>query len=111
MKGFLRNRFSLIWLLILTFLAISFLTRVVLLITTHASGITGFQGIGSFFIGVLYDLAVAGFVIIPFVLQVWLQNDLVYRKAVMPFVCIFFGGIISGLLFTGVVPKDFNPEL
>jgi phosphoglycerol transferase MdoB-like AlkP superfamily enzyme len=110
-KGIFRNRFSLIWLVVFLFLTLSALTRIALLVSTHSSGVTAGQFIGSFFIGLLYDAAVATFIIIPFVLQVWLQNDVVYRKKVMPFVCAFFIVSIALLLFTSIVPKDFSPEL
>lgn len=107
----IRNRFSLIWLLTFLFLALSALTRIALLVSTHASGVTTAQFTGSFFIGLLYDLSVSAFIIIPFVLQVWLRNDFIYRKKVLPFVCAFFTLLLAILLFTSIIPKDFSPEL
>jgi phosphoglycerol transferase MdoB-like AlkP superfamily enzyme len=86
-----RNRFSIIGVMIGSFLILSALTRVALLVATHASGITFGQCTGLFFIGFLYDLSVATFIIIPFVLHLWWQNDF--------------------MLFTNIVPKDFSPQL
>jgi hypothetical protein len=101
-KSIIRNRFSLIWLVTFLFLALSARTRIALLVSTHASGVTTAQFTGSFFIGILYDLSVSAFIIIPFVLQVWLRNDFIYRKKVLPFVCAFFVCLLTLLLFTSI---------
>ncbi|PWV56575.1 LTA synthase family protein [Chitinophaga sp. S165] len=105
------GRFSLIILIVALLLALSALTRIMLLAGTHSSGVSITQFAGSLFIGLLYDLSVASFVIIPFVLHLWLQNDFIYRKSVLPFVCLFFAGILVLLLFTDLVPKDYNRGL
>lgn len=93
------------------FLTISVLTRIALFAGTHASGITAAQFTGALLIGLLYDLSVALFVAIPFVLHLWWMNDFVYRKKIFPFVCLLFAGLLAVLLFTDIVPKDFSPEL
>ncbi|UPK72710.1 LTA synthase family protein [Chitinophaga filiformis] len=105
------GRFSVIVLIVALLLLLSALTRVALLIGTHASGISVTQFTSSLFIGILYDLSVAAFVIIPFVLQLWLQNDFIYRKRIMPFVCLLFAGALALLLFTNVIPKDYNTDI
>lgn len=110
-KGIFRNRFSIVWLLIILSVGIAVITRIALLVSTWSTGITAGQLIGAFVIGLLYDLSVATFVILPFVLQIWLQNDFIYQRKVLPFVCLFFIGIISIALFAGIVPKDFSPQL
>ncbi|MCF6405307.1 LTA synthase family protein [Chitinophaga filiformis] len=106
-----KGRFSVIVLIVFLLLSLSALTRIILLAGTHASGVSVVQFITSLFIGILYDLSVASFVIIPYVLHLWLQNDFIYRKSVMPFVCLFFAGLLALLLFTDVIPKDFNADL
>jgi phosphoglycerol transferase MdoB-like AlkP superfamily enzyme len=106
-----RNRFYLILLLTTFFLGLAIVTRVALLMATHASGITVSQFAHAFFIGLLYDLSVAVFVIVPFVLHLWWQNDFIYRKSVLPFVCLFFAGVLGLLLFTHVLPKDYNKDV
>lgn len=112
MAGERKNRrFSLIVLIIVLLLLLSAVTRIMLLAGTHASGVSITQFAGSLFIGLLYDLSVASFVIIPFVLHLWLQNDFIYRKNVLPFVCLFFAGLLILLLFTNVVPRDYNREI
>ncbi len=105
------KRFSLIVLIIALLVVLSAITRVMLLVSTHASGVSLTQFTGSLFIGLIYDLAVASFVIIPFVLQLWLRNDFIYRRSVLPFVCLFFAGILALLLFTNVIPKDYSREV
>lgn len=106
-----RNRFSLIWVIIGFFIILAAITRIGLLLATNASGITVGQFTGLFFIGFLYDLAVASFVIIPFVLHLWLQVDLIYRKKMLPVVAIFYIALLSLLLFTNIIPRDFSPQL
>lgn len=106
-----RSRFSFIWVLIGLYIILSSLTRMGLLLATTSTGITIGQFAGLFFIGFLYDLAVASFIIIPFVLHLWLQNDFIYRKGMLPVMCLFFAAIVSLLLFTNIVPRDFSPQL
>src|SRR4051812_44871610 len=72
-KNFFSGKFSPIFLLIVLVLAISFLTRLALLIKTGRGfdwtekNLTGTLAIGAFF-----DLAMTTYLIIPFVFQVWL---------------------------------------
>lgn len=106
-----RNRFSIIWVIIGFYIILSAITRMGLLLVTKTSGITLGQFTGLFFIGFLYDLAVASFIIIPFVLHLWLQNDFIYRKSMLPVMCGLYAALLAVLLFTNVVPKDFSPQL
>lgn len=110
-KGLFRNRFSLIWTIILFALLLSLLTRIVLLVGVLHTGVTLSQAAGSFAIGFLYDLTVSFFIVIPFVMQLWLQNDFVYKVRVFPFGCLFFMSLLVILLYTKLVPRDFSPEL
>jgi len=111
MKNVFRNRFSLIVLIVLLILVLSFLTRVVLLLSTPASGVSAIQFVSALFIGGMYDLSVASLIIIPFVLHLWLQNDFIYQKKVLPFVTGGFLLVMGILLFTHLVPKDYNTDL
>ncbi|WP_276484881.1 LTA synthase family protein [Paraflavitalea pollutisoli] len=106
-----RNRYSIIWVIIAFYLGLSVLTRIGLLIGTKETGISMGQFTGLFFVGLLYDLAVASFIIIPFVLHLWPQSDFIYRKKVFPWMNVFFAALISVLLFTSVIPRDFSPPL
>ena len=63
---------------------------------------------GSFVVGILYDISVAFFAIVPFVIYVWLQNDLVYRKKIIPLIIAVFSIVIGLLIFTNIIPKEFN---
>ncbi|PSL34680.1 LTA synthase family protein [Chitinophaga ginsengisoli] len=105
------RKFSVIVLIVALLLLLSALTRIILLLGTHASGVSVTQFSASLFIGILYDLSVASFVIIPFVLHVWLQNNFIYRRSVFPFVCLLFAGVLALLLFTNIIPKDYNTDL
>lgn len=110
-KGLFRNRYSLVWMMIVFALLLSLLTRIVLLAGAHNSGISVLQALGAFGIGLGYDLTIAFFIVTPFVLQIWLRNDFIYRKNIMPFVCLFFAGLLFVLFFTRLIPRDFSPEL
>lgn len=62
----------------------------------------------SLFVGLLYDIVIAFFVALPFVLYVWLQNDFIYRTKVIPYVIGVFMVFVGLLLFSNIVPKEFN---
>lgn len=111
MKNVFRNRFSLIVLIVLLMLVLSFLTRVFLLLSTPVSGVSAIQFVSALFIGGMYDLSVASLIIIPFVLHLWLQNDFIYQKKVLPFITGSFLVLMGILLFTHLVPKDYNRDL
>jgi phosphoglycerol transferase MdoB-like AlkP superfamily enzyme len=105
------SRYAVVKSLVNIFLILSFLTRIVLMFSIKSSALTFEQVVVLFLIGLLYDVAVVVFVIIPFVLQLWLQNNFVYRKKVLPVVSLFFLLLICLLLFTDIIPKDYNPAL
>lgn len=78
---FLTGRLSTVFLLIILVLAISFLTRVALLIKTGKNFDLSFSNItGSFAFGTFFDLAMAFYLIIPFIFQIWLANEKMYYK-------------------------------
>jgi phosphoglycerol transferase MdoB-like AlkP superfamily enzyme len=111
MKNMFRNKFSLVVLIVFLILVISVLTRVALLLGTPASGVSVIQFASALLIGLMYDLSVAAIIIIPFVLHLWLQNDFIYSKKVLPFVIIAFSLVMGLLLFTHLLPKDYNKDL
>lgn len=106
-----RNRFSIVWIIIGFFLILSAITRLALLVSTESSAITVGQFSGLFFIGLLYDLVVVSFLIVPFVIHLWFQNDYIYRPKLLPIVCGLYLLTLALLQFTAIVPKDFSPEL
>jgi len=94
------------------FIIISFLTRLGLLLFA-AKGFDWTFGnvLGAFGIGLLYDVATASYLFIPFVLQIWLSNDFFYtgkRKWISAVISI---SIVLLLVFTNIIPKDFNGDL
>ncbi|MEQ1553717.1 MAG: sulfatase-like hydrolase/transferase [Ferruginibacter sp.] len=58
--------------------------------------------------GLLYDVVVGLLVSIPFIFYVWFRNEFIYQKKVIPFIIGAFIIVISLLLFTNIVPKEFN---
>src|SRR3954462_7861412 len=111
-SGFLSGRFSPVFLLIVLVLAISFLTRIALLIKTGKGFEWSFSNFtGTFAIGSLFDLAMSTYLIVPFVFQLWLTNEKMYRPKGRGIAVAGYVLIIVVLLFTNLVPADFNADL
>ncbi|MCO4293524.1 sulfatase-like hydrolase/transferase [Solitalea sp. MAHUQ-68] len=103
------KRFSPILILVSTIVIVSMITRTVLIFhpTTDLKGSYS-SLLGVYGLGLLYDLCMASFAIVPFVLYLWFYNDTVYKK---PYIYILVGvitGLISIMLFTDIIPSDFN---
>ncbi len=91
---------------------ISFLTRLLLLI--HSSDGVSFSAInvfGLFGIGFLFDLVIASYFSIPILFHLWFTNDKMYSKKARLWVIAIFAAIILVLIFSDLLPKDFNEDL
>jgi phosphoglycerol transferase MdoB-like AlkP superfamily enzyme len=109
LKNIFSKKFIPAGLVFSTFVCVSILLRVGLMV--HSAGVSHIsflQYCVSFFLGILYDIVIALFVTIPFVFYIWLQNDVIYRKKIIPVVIVAFVIIIALLLFSNIVPKEFN---
>ncbi|OLY93202.1 Phosphoglycerol transferase MdoB [Cnuella takakiae] len=106
------GRFTPIAILVALVITISLLTRTVLLFhpNTHFSWTLG-NIAGVFGIGLFYDLSVCGYIILPFVLHLWLTNDGMYSKKGEWFTHLAFALFMAILLFTKIIPPDFNKGL
>ena len=112
LKSFVSGRFSPVFLLVVLILAVSFITRLALMIKTGKSFEFSFINIaGSFAIGSFFDLAVSTYVIVPFVLQIWFTNDKIYNGKWRWIGVTAFLAFIFILLFTNIIPADFNADL
>ncbi len=104
-----KNKFSPVIAVAIIAIIISFITRIALCILSGKNVEYKFLP-GSFAIGFLYDVIVAGFIVIPFVLHVLFTNNFIYSKgkwlAIAGFVLV-----IGLFLFTDLVPRDFNKYL
>jgi len=67
--------------------------------------------IGVFGIGLLYDLVIASYFMVPVVLHLWWTNEKMYDRKWKWFTTAIFFIVISILLFTSLVPVDFNKDL
>ena len=91
------------------YVGVSFVLRIALMIKVGLAGhIQFWQYPAALLTGLLYDIIVGFFAALPFVFYVWLQNEFIYRKKIIPFVIAGFAIVISALLFTNIVPKEFN---
>ncbi len=94
------------------FLAVNIVLRLALMIQSGSNAHMHFaEYAGSFFIGILYDIAVGLFAVLPFVLYVWLQNDFIYKKKIIPIVIALFVVVIGLMIFTNIIPKEFNAQV
>ncbi|HSB91817.1 MAG TPA: hypothetical protein VLC28_01810, partial [Flavitalea sp.] len=109
---FFNGKLAPVTILALAYLAITFITRCFLLVFSAK----GFEWnlstlVGTFGIGVMYDLVVCSFVIIPMVLHTWFSNERIYQRKwrwVAPSVLL---AIFLILKFSQLVPEDFNEDL
>ncbi|GAB2836832.1 LTA synthase family protein [Ferruginibacter profundus] len=77
-----RYRFGPVAIVAVLVCAISFITRIILLIKSWPSlELNPFSFIGIFLIGFFYDLVVSCFFAIPVALYCWLMKDSIYRKS------------------------------
>lgn len=110
-KGF-HCRYAPIYLLVLIYLTITFFTRVALLVRVHEMFDWSFRNVlGVFGIGLLYDLAVSSYIIIPFVLHIWFTNEKAYDSRLWKWTGLLYVALILVLIFTQLVPSDFNADL
>jgi phosphoglycerol transferase MdoB-like AlkP superfamily enzyme len=110
-KG-LGHRFGIILLLVFINLGISFVTRLGLLLYTGR----GFDWtipnlLGVFGIGLLYDLAISSYVIIPFVLHLWFTSDKIYSPAWRKYIIGLYAALILFFSFSQLVPEEYNAAL
>ncbi|MEO5647877.1 MAG: sulfatase-like hydrolase/transferase, partial [Chitinophagaceae bacterium] len=104
--------FSPVILLAIIILLISFFTRIVLLISASASFEWSIGNLlGILFLGLVFDLTVSSFIIIPFVLLIWLRSETIYAKPWRWVVGLLLLTIILLIIFTNIIPKDFNGAL
>ncbi len=93
-------------------LAIFFATRLILLISFKANYHIGpLNMLGSFGIGLLYDVAIAACICLPFILLILFTNDFIYSKYGKWLAITGFAIILFILLFTSLIPKEFNKDL
>lgn len=100
-----------VYLLGIISIVISSLTRIILLcLTGSAAGAPGAIA-GGLVIGLLYDVIVAGFIMLPLLLYISFLNEWIYRKANIKWVLLTGASITAVLLFSGLIPKDYNKDL
>lgn len=92
-------------------LVISFITRLIILIAFSGSMQPGASFAVSFLVGLLYDLVVSAFIILPFVLQITFTSDRVYTRKGMIATVSFFVLLLVILFFTNLLPKEYSKEL
>jgi phosphoglycerol transferase MdoB-like AlkP superfamily enzyme len=88
------------------------ITRLLLLIKSyHGVDWNVTNIIGIFGLGLLYDLVIASYFMVPVVLHLWWTNEKMYDRKLKWFTTAIFIIVISVLLFTSLVPVDFNKDL
>ncbi|UKJ08546.1 LTA synthase family protein [Solitalea lacus] len=106
------KRFTPVLILVLLIISISIVTRTVLIFHPSTDlALSTRTVLGIYGLGLLYDLSMASFASIPFVLYIWVYNEKVYSK---PYIYVLFGALITllgTLLFTNLFPADYNKLL
>lgn len=111
-KIFTQHKYAPIFVLAAVAILISICTRLFFTISMWSELQISFSQLaGEFFIGLLYDIIVSSFIIIPFILQITFTNNYIYTKTGRLFTAAFFLIVLSLLLFTNIIPSDFNGDL
>ncbi len=105
------NKFAPAYFVAIFSIITSFITRTLILILFGKNMSVSFPFVGSFFIGMLYDIVVSSFIIIPFVLQIVFTNNFIYTKNGRLLTILFFIALLFTLFFTNLFPKDYNKDL
>jgi phosphoglycerol transferase MdoB-like AlkP superfamily enzyme len=110
-KG-LTHRFGIILLLVFINLSISCVTRICLLLYTGKGfDWTVLNSLGVLGIGLVYDLAVSSYIIIPFVLHLWFTSETIYRPAWRKWIIAGYAALLLYFAFSQLIPVDFNAVL
>jgi phosphoglycerol transferase MdoB-like AlkP superfamily enzyme len=112
LKNIFSKRFIPAGIVFFSFICASVVLRLALMIIIRGNSQMKFwEYIVAFFSGLLYDISVAFLATIPFLLYVWFQNELIYKRKVIPYVVAFFLIAICLLIFTSIIPKEYNELL
>lgn len=107
----LKNQFAPVFLLVLSYGIIGFLTRTILLVLTPGPGFSFMDLVGMYSIGALYDLLISMVILVPLVLHIWLTNETIYKQKWPLIITAGAVTLILVLIFTQLVPADFNEDL
>lgn len=105
------RRFKLTGWLLLVYIFIGFLTRCILLFSTHSTQISAPQVAGAFSLGLIYDLTTGGCILIPFILLLWFENEWVYKKERKWIIATTLILIFLLAIYLKWIPKEFNSDL
>ncbi len=107
----LRNKYAPVFIVGLAATLISFFTRLALILVFGTNMHLSVSFVVSLFIGLLYDVVVSSFIVVPFILQVAFTNNFIYSKKGSVVAVVFFSGLLYLLFFTNSFPRDFNKDL
>jgi phosphoglycerol transferase MdoB-like AlkP superfamily enzyme len=102
------SRFRPVWLLYVTLISISLITRIILLIYSHSEIDYTFQNVaGIFVVGLIYDTIDAGYFTIPFVLYLWLMPEKLFKKRFHGILLLLFFYISCAVLLVNASAEFF----
>lgn len=110
-RFFAESRYTPVFILAAFSILISFLTRIAVLIVFGKDMQPSVAFIPGFAIGFMYDLVIALFIVIPFVLQIAFTNEFIYTKKGMLISIVLFLSLLIILFFTSIFPRDYNKDL
>ncbi|HEX6914170.1 MAG TPA: hypothetical protein VF145_02945, partial [Chitinophagaceae bacterium] len=103
-----KGRMQPVLLLVIIIAVISFVTRFALMMKAGESfDWSVLNVLLSFLIGLVYDLAMSSFFVLPFVLLLWFQNERSYLGKWKWLTAGVYLALLSLMLFTNIFPEDF----
>ncbi|MEO6915181.1 MAG: sulfatase-like hydrolase/transferase [Chitinophagaceae bacterium] len=111
-SSFRNNKFSPVFLLGGIATGIFFLTRLLFLVQNwNLLGSKLANVPQSLLLGLLYDIVVSGYIVIPMILHLWLTDEKLYKGNSKWIASGFFIVALLILNFTSLIPEDFNEDL
>jgi phosphoglycerol transferase MdoB-like AlkP superfamily enzyme len=111
LSGPFKQRYSVAGPLLCLYLLLGVVTRCVLLFATPSAHIGASQIPGIFGIGLVFDLAIGGLVLIPLLLQLWFENEWMYtghKKWWIAGAAVLLFGMA---VYFNWLPKEFNGSI
>ncbi|MBS1741701.1 MAG: sulfatase-like hydrolase/transferase [Bacteroidetes bacterium] len=108
---FERNKYAPVFIIVFLVVAVSFITRIALLIAFGKTMGLSASFLPAFFIGFLYDLITGLCISVPFLIHITLTNNRIYTTKGKIITSTVFIVLLALVFFTNVFPRDYNKDL
>jgi len=108
----IQRKYAPVFFLFCVAVGLSLLTRVALLLSVpHDAGITAATIFKSFGIGLMYDVLISLVIILPLTIQITFTSNIIYAPKIKWITFGLFVLLFVLILFTRLIPKDFDKGL